>query len=96
MARNFNPTDVTSPNESICDPDAVLKSLHPSEIGIESHSNGEVSLGAPADVDSSLVQESSCMSSALNEISLEAASFCQLQRVMEQVIFSASLNFSLS
>ncbi|XP_030473910.1 protein LNK1 [Syzygium oleosum] len=91
LARNFNPADVTSPNASICDPDAVLKSLHPNENGIESHSNGEVSLAVPADMDSSLVQESSCMSSALDEISLEAASFRQLQRVMEQLDIKTKL-----
>lgn len=91
LPRNFNPADVTSPNASICDPDAVLKGLHPSENGIESQSNGEVSLGVPADMDSSLVQESSCMSSALNEISLEAASYRQLQRVMEQLDIKTKL-----
>ncbi|XP_030550324.1 protein LNK1 [Rhodamnia argentea] len=91
LATNFNPADVTSPSASICDPDVVLKCLHPSENGIESRSNGEVNLRVPADMDSSLMQESSCMSSALDEMSLEAASFRQLQRVMEQLDIKTKL-----
>lgn len=40
------------------------------------------------EIDSSNVQEIPSMSSAPNEISLEATSFCQLQQVMEQVLES--------
>nr|XP_025886369.1 protein LNK1-like isoform X4 [Solanum lycopersicum] len=43
-----------------------------------------VSTGIPAEVGSSIVKESSCTSSGLNEISEEADSFHQLEHVMER------------
>ena len=45
----------------------------------------------PHELDSSNVQDSSCMSSVLDDISLEATSFRQLQQVMEKVQLYASL-----
>lgn len=44
-----------------------------------------VGLGIPPELDSSNGQEGSCMSSVLDEISIEALGFRQLQHVMEQV-----------
>lgn len=53
----------------------------------EGHSEvGGVSIGFSQEIDSSNVQESSSMSSALDSMSLEATSFCQLQQVMDQVL----------
>ncbi|KAK4271248.1 hypothetical protein QN277_019967 [Acacia crassicarpa] len=46
---------------------------------------GGVGIGFSQEMDSSNVQESSSMSSALEEISLEATSFRQLQQVMDQL-----------
>lgn len=47
----------------------------------------EVSFGIPVEIGSSNAQQSSAMTSGLVDISLEAASFHQLQHVMEQVLF---------
>lgn len=53
---------------------------------IESQSDiEEIKKGASAELDSLNVQEGSSISSELDEISLEASSFRQLQQVMEQV-----------
>lgn len=55
----------------------------------ESHSEvGDISIGFSPEVESSNVPESSSISSALDEISLEAASFHQLQQVLDQVLES--------
>ena len=51
----------------------------------EAHSEVGVTKGIPTEFDSSNAQESSCMSSVLDEISLEATSFRQLQQVTDQV-----------
>ncbi|XP_030945072.1 protein LNK1 isoform X1 [Quercus lobata] len=51
----------------------------------EAHSEVGVTKGIPTEFDSSNAQESSCMSSALDEISLEATSFRQLQQVTGQL-----------
>ncbi|QHO59929.1 protein LNK1 isoform X1 [Arachis ipaensis] len=52
----------------------------------EDHSEvGGVSIGFSQEIDSSNAQESPSMSSALDEISLEATSFRQLQQVMDQL-----------
>ncbi|CAK8578037.1 unnamed protein product [Lathyrus sativus] len=52
----------------------------------EGHSEvGEVSTGFSPETESSNVQESSSMSFALDGISHEAASFCQLQQVLDQL-----------
>ncbi|KAF8404580.1 hypothetical protein HHK36_009467 [Tetracentron sinense] len=63
----------------------VRKQLHQIQNKVSGHGGVEgMSKGLPAEVDSSNVQESSCVSSVLDEISLEA-SFRQLQFVMEQL-----------
>lgn len=60
----------------------------------EGHSEvGEVSKGFSPETESSNVQESSSMSSALDGISHEAASFCQLQQVLDQVLESFAMLF---
>uniref|UniRef100_A0A5B6ZCE4 Protein LNK1 n=1 Tax=Davidia involucrata TaxID=16924 RepID=A0A5B6ZCE4_DAVIN len=71
---------------AICDPISIWKQVHHSENKIENRSEvGEVTMGIPAELDSSNVQESSSMRSRLDEISLESTSFCQLQHIMEQL-----------
>ena len=47
-----------------------------------------VGLGFSPEIDSSTVQESSSMGSALDQASLEATSFCHLQQIMDQVLES--------
>lgn len=66
--------------------DSVRKQVVQCENEVENQSDVEgVSIEIPADLDSSNIQESSCMSTALDKISLEATSFRQLQQVTEQV-----------
>ncbi|KAK6790853.1 hypothetical protein RDI58_009934 [Solanum bulbocastanum] len=68
-------------NENLVD-----KLLHHSVIKHENNKDlGSVSTGIPAEVGSSIVKESSCISSGWNEISEEADSFHQLQHVMERI-----------
>ena len=68
------------------DPISVQKQLNHSENEVEGHSEVEGgSISIPMEMDSSNVQDNSCMSSMLEEISLEATSFRQLQNVTEQV-----------
>ncbi|KAF2317393.1 hypothetical protein GH714_021649 [Hevea brasiliensis] len=82
-ARNFKCANTASPTGFY---DSVQNQAHHSGYEVEGHSEIEgVSMGIPAELDSSTAQESSCMSSVLDEISLEATSFCQLQQVMEQL-----------
>ncbi|KAG8639754.1 protein LNK1 isoform X2 [Manihot esculenta] len=82
-ARNFKCANVASPAAFY---DSVQNQACQSGYEVESHSEIEgVNIGIPAELDSSNAQESSCMSSVLDEISLEATSFRQLQRVMEQL-----------
>ncbi|XP_057976714.1 protein LNK1 isoform X2 [Malania oleifera] len=70
---------------AFCDPLSVQKPLLNCETEVEGHSEvGGANIGVPAELDCSNVQESSCISS-LDEISLEATSFRQLQHVMEQL-----------
>ncbi|XP_054803533.1 protein LNK1-like isoform X3 [Prosopis cineraria] len=67
-------------------PGSAQQQLHQFENENEGHSVvGAVSIGFSPEIDSSNVQESSSMSSALEEISLEATSFRQLQLVMDQL-----------
>lgn len=62
------------------------KQVQKSENQIGGHSDVEgASNEIPAEFDSSNLQESSCMSSVLDNISLEATSFLQLQQVMEKL-----------
>lgn len=71
--------DMTVPTAS-CDPISVPKQVRHSHNALENHDER-----IPADLDSSNVQESSSMSSGLDDISLEASSFRQLHQVVEQV-----------
>lgn len=73
--------DVTVQNAS-CDPISVPKQVRHSHNALENHDEGE---RIPADLDSSNVLESSSMSSGLDDISLEASCFHQLQQVVEQL-----------
>ncbi|TYI49150.1 hypothetical protein E1A91_D12G015600v1 [Gossypium mustelinum] len=67
------------------DPVTVQKQVRQSEQD-EGHSEVEgVSVGKLTQLDSSNDQLSSCMSSVLDEVSLEASSFWQLQQVMEKL-----------
>ncbi|XVF44748.1 hypothetical protein PTKIN_Ptkin02bG0149000 [Pterospermum kingtungense] len=69
---------------ALYDPVTVQKQVNRSEQD-EGHSEVEgASLGNPAELDSSNARESSCISSILDEVSLEATSFRQLQQVMEK------------
>ncbi|XWS39713.1 hypothetical protein CRYUN_Cryun18bG0078500 [Craigia yunnanensis] len=70
---------------AFCDPVTVQKQVRQSE---QDEGNSEiegVSVEKPAELDSSNAQESSCISSVLDEVSLEATSFWQLQQVMEKL-----------
>ncbi|PQQ01075.1 protein LNK1 isoform X2 [Prunus yedoensis var. nudiflora] len=73
--------------ETYCDPVSVQKKVQQSANETEGHSDveGGASIGMQAEFDSSDLQESSCLSSVLDEISLEATSFRQLQQVTEQL-----------
>ncbi|XP_059648071.1 protein LNK1-like isoform X2 [Cornus florida] len=67
---------------AIREPTSVQKQDHSSENEVKDPNEVEgVSMGVPADLDSSNLQEVS----GLNEISLEATSFLQLQHVMEKL-----------
>ncbi|KAI3445725.1 hypothetical protein Pfo_002390, partial [Paulownia fortunei] len=71
---------------AIGDPGLIGKQVHYSGDKSENHSDTEgVSLVIPAELGSSNMQESSTMSSGVDDISQEAASFRQLQLVMEQL-----------
>ncbi|KAJ6963811.1 protein LNK1 isoform X1 [Populus alba x Populus x berolinensis] len=77
--RNLRPANMVGPVE-FYGPVSAKKVARQSEYDIKG-----VGTGIPAKLDSSNAQESSCMSSVLDGISLEAASFRQLQQVMEQL-----------
>ncbi|XP_028232310.1 protein LNK1-like isoform X1 [Glycine soja] len=67
-------------------PGSAQKVGHQFENENEGHSEvGEISIRFSQEIDSSNVQESSSMSSALDEASLETTSFCQLQQIMDQL-----------
>ncbi|XP_057466046.1 protein LNK1-like isoform X2 [Actinidia eriantha] len=75
-----------------CDPISVPEQVHHSQSEFENHREVEAaSIRIPADLDSSNVQESSCMSSGLGDISLEASSFRQLQQVVKQLDITTKL-----
>lgn len=85
IPRKFKHLDMSPPMEFGHIVSAQKQVLH-SENEVEAHGEVEgVSVGIPTEFDSSNVPESSCISSALNEISLEANNFRQLQQVTEQV-----------
>ncbi|KAK4438194.1 protein LNK1 [Sesamum alatum] len=71
---------------AIGDPGSTGKQVHYYGDKVENHSDNEgVSFLIPAELGSSNIQDSSTMSSGVNDISMEAASFRQLQLVMEQL-----------
>ncbi|KAL0422372.1 UNVERIFIED_CONTAM: protein LNK1 [Sesamum latifolium] len=71
---------------AIGDPGSTGKQVHYYGDKVENHSDIEgVSFVIPAELGSSNIQESSTMSPGVNDVSLEAASFRQLQLVMEQL-----------
>ena len=75
-----------------CDPISVPEQVHHSQSEFENHREVEAaSIRSAADLDLSHVQESSCMSSGLGDISLEASSFQQLRQVVEQVHWVSNL-----
>ncbi|KAK4378602.1 hypothetical protein RND71_000464 [Anisodus tanguticus] len=64
----------------------VKKLIHQSGVKVENNHDLEgVGMGIPAELGSSVVQECTSINSGLDEISEAAASFHQLQRVMEQL-----------
>ncbi|XVE49566.1 hypothetical protein DITRI_Ditri01bG0092100 [Diplodiscus trichospermus] len=76
---------------AFCDPVTVQKQVCQAEQD-EGQSEVEgVSVGNPAELDSSNAQESSCVSSVLDEVSLEATSFRQLQQVTQKLDIRAKL-----
>ncbi|KAJ9141479.1 hypothetical protein P3X46_032016 [Hevea brasiliensis] len=82
-ARSFKCANIASPTAFY---DSVQSQARQSGCEVEGHSEIEGgSMGIPAELDSANAQESSCMSSVLDEISLQATSFRQLQQVMEQL-----------
>ncbi|TMW96010.1 hypothetical protein EJD97_008065 [Solanum chilense] len=79
-------TDQTTVADIGTNENMVDKLLQRSVIKHENNRDLEsVSTGIPAEVGSSIVKESSCTSSGLNEISEEADSFHQLEHVMERL-----------
>lgn len=85
VSRKFKHLNMSTPM-AFRTPASTKKQLQNSEIQVEAQSQVDgASVGIPTELDSSNVQESSCMSSVLDEISLEATNFRQLQQVMEQV-----------
>ncbi|KAK0589223.1 hypothetical protein LWI29_011222 [Acer saccharum] len=83
FTRNFKHANMASPM-TFCNSPSIQKQHHQSECEI-GDPNGGVSIGVPAELDSLNAQESSCMSTVLDEVSLEATSFHQLQRVTEKL-----------
>lgn len=82
---NFENAATTNPMV-FCSTVSNQKQVQKSENQIGGRSDVEgASNEIPAEFDSSNLQESSCMSSVLDDISLEATSFLQLQQVMEKV-----------
>ncbi|KAH7575620.1 hypothetical protein JRO89_XS02G0165600 [Xanthoceras sorbifolium] len=85
FTRNFKHANMPSPT-AFCSSLSTQKQRHQSELDIEDP--GEVggdSIGVPAELESLNAQENSCMSTVLDEVSLEATSFRQLQQVMEKL-----------
>ncbi|XVF67198.1 hypothetical protein PTKIN_Ptkin10aG0101200 [Pterospermum kingtungense] len=70
---------------AFCDPVTVQKQVRQSEQDEGTSEAEGVSVGNPAELDSSNAPESSSVSSVLDEVSLEATSFRQLQQVMEKL-----------
>lgn len=85
QGNNFVHLNGMSPT-AVSDPVAVLKQVQQTENDTDGHSEVDgISIGVKKELDPSIAQDSSSVSSVLDEISLEATSFRQLQQVMEQV-----------
>ncbi|XP_027772178.1 protein LNK1-like isoform X5 [Solanum pennellii] len=83
---DYSHSDQTTVADIGTNENMVDKLLQRSVIKHENNRDLEsVSTGIPAEVGSSIVKESSCTSSGLNEISEEADSFHQLEHVMERL-----------
>lgn len=81
-------TDKSNSVVQRADSDSISAQKQVPNFGNEVQGQSEVSgsdIGIPGELDSSNIQESSCMSSVLDEISIEATSFRQLQQVLEQL-----------
>ncbi|WCJ42009.1 dentin sialophosphoprotein-related [Euphorbia peplus] len=83
LSKNFICANNSSPAELY---GSVHNETHQSKFKVVGQNEFETACkGVPAEVDFSNAPESSCMSSVLDEISLEASSFQQLQQVTEQL-----------
>ncbi|CAL0309512.1 unnamed protein product [Lupinus luteus] len=83
LSRSFN-------NESIANQMPFHSPSSAQQIGYQFENEGDsgvhrVSLGFSPEIESSTVQESSSMSSALEQTSVQATNFCQLQQIMDQL-----------
>ncbi|XP_019425687.1 PREDICTED: protein LNK1-like isoform X2 [Lupinus angustifolius] len=83
LSRSFN-------NENIANQIPFHSPSSAQQIGYQFENEGHseahrVSLGFSPEIESSTVQESSSMSSALDQTSVQATNFCQLQQVMDQL-----------
>ncbi|XP_027772177.1 protein LNK1-like isoform X4 [Solanum pennellii] len=86
LSSDYSHSDQTTVADIGTNENMVDKLLQRSVIKHENNRDLEsVSTGIPAEVGSSIVKESSCTSSGLNEISEEADSFHQLEHVMERL-----------
>lgn len=95
-ARNFNDGNVGNP-KAFGNSLSVQKQVVPSELEMEGHSEIDgITNGVQSELESSNVQESSCMSSMVDDISLEASGFRQLQQVMEKVNHTKALTLLLT
>ncbi|KAK9001331.1 hypothetical protein V6N11_083117 [Hibiscus sabdariffa] len=84
LNRNAKHANMES-ERAVCDPITIQNQVCQSEQD-ECRSEVEgVSVVNPAELDSSNARESSCVISPLDEVSLEASSFRQLQQVMEKL-----------
>ncbi|KAE8663776.1 Dentin sialophosphoprotein-related, putative isoform 5 [Hibiscus syriacus] len=83
LKRNVKPAKVGS-KMAFYDPVTVQEQVHQSEQDGHSEVQG-ASVGKPEELDSSNDQLSSCTSSVLDEVSLEASGFWMLQQVMEKL-----------
>jgi hypothetical protein len=84
IAGSLGHLGVKSP-AAISDPVAVLQKMHQNVNDRDDQSEVGVKAGVAMGLDKSLAQDASSMSSMVDEISLEATSFCQLQQVMEKL-----------
>ncbi|XP_020222274.1 protein LNK1 [Cajanus cajan] len=81
------------PNQMpFCSPGSAQQVGHQFENENEGHSEVQgVTVGLSPEIDSSTMQESSSMGSALDQTTLEATSFCHLQQIMDQLDIKTKL-----